>query len=93
VFAMPKPLPFPEPEHTPRRGRGQPRSALDPAKRLKHIRVAYTHWILGRTFEWITKHYGVSRRCAQYWCAQALTYDDPEAQTLRDMIRAKGAKR
>ncbi len=72
------------------RKRGFPPHATDRNRRMEHLRVAYAHLVLKRPTKWIVEHFGISRRTSQYWCAAALKYDDPEAQTLREKLgRAK----
>jgi hypothetical protein len=59
-------------------------------QRRRHIRCAYCRLIQDRSPQWIRRHFGISVRTMQLWVRAALNYDDPEAQTLRDLV-ARGA--
>lgn len=68
------------------------RSRLDPAreKRLKKIEVAARMATSRLSVRTIAAFYGISRSTAYRYYRTALTFDDPEADALRGMIRDRG---
>lgn len=66
--------------------RGRPKVADDPIQRRRHLRAAYFRLVAGRTPRWIAAKFRCSLRSVHYWVNAALTYDDPEAQALRELV-------
>jgi transposase-like protein len=71
-------------------GRRRARLDSDREIRLRHIEVAYRMFTSGLSVRQIAQFYGISRETCYQWRNRALTYPDPEADTLRALVRDLG---
>jgi hypothetical protein len=62
------------------------RKRIDRQERIRHIKVAYYRLVLNRKPSALAAEYGVSRVTIHNWITAALTYDEPEADMLRQVL-------
>ena len=69
-----------------RRPRGRPPAGPDAARRRRHIRAAYLRLVGREPLAKVARRFRVGPRTIQLWVAKALTYDDPMALAIRNLI-------